>query len=289
FDAGAGVIYPQFATHNAHTIAAIHHMSRGRPFEYQRLHGMGKEMYDEIVGSGHLNIPCRVYAPVGTHKDLLPYLVRRLLENGANTSFINHVVDEFLPMKQLVGDPCEIVRGFASKSHPRIPLPIHLYGDLRKNSMGVNLASDNELAALAEAANQHTSPWQAAPLVPGAKPGGDKVTVTNPADRRQEVGTWQGAYEATVKKALDNAAAAQAEWDRLPAASRAAILEHAAEQLEARSGEFIAICIREAGKSISASIAEIREAADFLRYYATMARRLFGQPEQLPGPTGESN
>ncbi len=289
-DAGADVIYPQFATHNAHTIAAVHHMARGRPFEFQRLHGMGAELYDEVIGKDHLNVPCRVYAPVGSHKDLLPYLVRRLLENGANTSFINHVVDEFLPMEQLVGDPCEKVRGFESKSHPRIPLPIHLYGELRKNSMGVNLASDNELAALAEAANQHPGPWQAAPLVPGAEPpGGDAVKVTNPADRRQEVGTWQGADENTVKKALDNAAAAQPAWDRLPAASRAAILEHAAEQLEARRGEFIAMCIREAGKGISASIAEIREAADFLRYYATMARRLFGQPEQLPGPTGESN
>ena len=288
-DAGADVIYPQFATHNAHTIAAVQHAARGRPFEFQRLHGMGAELYDEVIGKGHFNVPCRVYAPVGSHKDLLPYLVRRLLENGANTSFINHVVDEFLPMEQLVGDPCEKVRGFVSKSHPRIPLPIHLYGELRKNSMGVNLASDNELAALAEAANQHPGPWQAAPLVPGAEADGDTVKVTNPADRRQDVGSWQGAGEATVKKALDNAEAAQPAWDRLPAASRAAILEHAAEQLEARRGEFIAMCIREAGKGISASIAEIREAADFLRYYATMARRLFGQPEQLPGPTGESN
>src|SRR5699024_11033279 len=171
-----------------------------RPFEFQRLHGMGAELYDEVIGKDHLNVPCRVYAPVGSHKDLLPYLVRRLLENGANTSFINHVVDEFLPMEQLVGDPCEKVRGFESKSHPRIPRPIHLYGELRKSSMGGNLASDNELAALAEAANQHPGPWQAAPLVPGTEPpGGDAVKVTNPADRRQEVGTWQGADENTVK------------------------------------------------------------------------------------------
>ncbi|HET7663365.1 MAG TPA: bifunctional proline dehydrogenase/L-glutamate gamma-semialdehyde dehydrogenase PutA, partial [Rhodanobacteraceae bacterium] len=122
-DAGADAIYPQFATHNAHTIAAIHQMAQGRPFEYQRLHGMGAELYDEVIGKDHLGVPCRVYAPVGSHKDLLPYLVRRLLENGANTSFINHVVDEFLPMEKLVGDPCEAVRAFASKSHPRIPLP----------------------------------------------------------------------------------------------------------------------------------------------------------------------
>src|SRR5690348_16888881 len=289
FEAGADVIYPQFATHNAHTIAAIHHIARGRPFEYQRLHGMGQELYDEVIGKDHLNVPCRVYAPVGSHKDLLPYLVRRLLENGANTSFINHVVDEFLPMKQLVGDPSEVVRGFASKAHPRIPLPVDLYGELRKNSMGVNLSNDNELAALAEAANQHPGPWQAAPLVPGATPEGDTVKVTNPADRRVEVGTWRGAGEATVQKALVNGVAAQPAWDRLPAASRAAILEHAADQLEARRGEFISMCVREAGKTLSASIAEVREAADFLRYYATMARRLFGHPETLPGPTGETN
>ncbi|HKU78346.1 MAG TPA: bifunctional proline dehydrogenase/L-glutamate gamma-semialdehyde dehydrogenase PutA [Rhodanobacteraceae bacterium] len=289
FEAGADVIYPQFATHNAHTIAAIHHIARGRPFEYQRLHGMGQELYDEVIGKEHLNVPCRVYAPVGSHKDLLPYLVRRLLENGANTSFINHVVDEFLPMKQLVGDPGEVVRGFASKAHPHIPLPVDLYGELRKNSMGANLSNDNELAGLAEAANQHPGPWHAAPLVPGATADGAMVKVANPADRRVEVGTWQGAGEATVQKALANAVAAQPEWDRLPAASRAAILEHAADQLEARRGEFISMCVREAGKTLSASIAEVREAADFLRYYATMARRLFGHPETLPGPTGETN
>ncbi|TAN02710.1 MAG: bifunctional proline dehydrogenase/L-glutamate gamma-semialdehyde dehydrogenase PutA [Rhodanobacteraceae bacterium] len=289
FEAGATLIYPQFATHNAHTIAAIQHISKGRPYEYQRLHGMGAELYAEVIGKEHMNVPCRVYAPVGSHKDLLPYLVRRLLENGANTSFINHVVDEFLPMQQLVGDPCETVRAYPSKPHPRIPLPVHLYGDLRKNSMGVNLSSDNELAALAEAANRHPGPWTAAPLVPGATPAGNAVKVTNPADRRVEVGGWVAADKATVQKALANAEAAQPAWDRLPAASRAAIMEHAADQLEARRGEFISMCVREAGKTIPASIAEVREAADFLRYYATMARRLFGQPEQLPGPTGETN
>ncbi|HEX7370777.1 MAG TPA: bifunctional proline dehydrogenase/L-glutamate gamma-semialdehyde dehydrogenase PutA, partial [Rhodanobacteraceae bacterium] len=323
-DAGADVIYPQFATHNAHTIAAIHHRANGRPYEYQRLHGMGAELYAEVIGNNmskapnkpihglsahaesgtgpysaslragpsmaqNFNVPCRVYAPVGSHKDLLPYLVRRLLENGANTSFINHVTDEFLPMQQLVGDPCEVVRALASKPHPRIPLPVDLYGDLRKNSMGANLSNDNELKALADAANRHPGPWQAAPLVPGATVGDETVKVTNPADRRQQVGTWIGADEATVRRALDNAVAAQPAWDRLPAASRAVILESAADQLEARRGEFVSMCVREAGKTISASIAEVREAADFLRYYATMARRLIGQPEQLPGPTGETN
>ncbi|WNL46715.1 bifunctional proline dehydrogenase/L-glutamate gamma-semialdehyde dehydrogenase PutA [Dyella sp. BiH032] len=289
FDAGVELIYPQFATHNAHTIAAVHHLSKGRPYEYQRLHGMGTDLYAEVIGPQNLNVPCRVYAPVGTHEDLLPYLVRRLLENGANTSFVNRVVDESLPVRELVADPCETVRSFASIPHPRIPLPVNLYGELRKNSMGVNFSNDNELKALAETVNAKSGPWNAAPLVPGASSAGATVQVTNPADRRQVVGSYVSADTATVEKALANAVAAQHGWDRLPAASRAAILEHAADQLEARRGEFIALCVREAGKSLPDAIAEIREAADFLRYYATMARRYFGQPEQLPGPTGESN
>jgi RHH-type proline utilization regulon transcriptional repressor/proline dehydrogenase/delta 1-pyrroline-5-carboxylate dehydrogenase len=160
--------------------------------------------------------------------------------------------------------------------------------------MGMNFANDNELKALADAVNAACPPgttgrWNATPLVPGAQVGAATVEVTNPADRRQRVGSYVSADAATVDKALANAVAAQPAWDRMPAASRAAILEHAADQLEARRGEFIALCVREAGKSLPDAIAEIREAADFLRYYATMARRLFGHPEQLPGPTGESN
>jgi RHH-type proline utilization regulon transcriptional repressor/proline dehydrogenase/delta 1-pyrroline-5-carboxylate dehydrogenase len=290
FDAGDALIYPQFATHNAHTIAAIHHISQGRPYEYQRLHGMGTDLYAEVIGPGKLDVPCRVYAPVGTHEDLLPYLVRRLLENGANTSFVNRVVDESVPVRELVADPCETVRGFASIPHPRIPLPVNLYGELRKNSMGVNFSNDNELKTMADAVNANAGPWHAGPLVPGAAAtSGATVQVTNPADRRQVIGSYAGADSAQVDKALANAVAAQPGWDRQPAASRAAILDRAAGQLEARRDEFIALCVREAGKSLPDAIAEIREAADFLRYYATMARRLFGQPEQLPGPTGESN
>ncbi len=289
FDAGIERVYPQFATHNAQTIAAVYHLAHGRPFEYQRLHGMGTDLYAEVIGPQHLNVPCRVYAPVGTHEDLLPYLVRRLLENGANTSFVNRVVDDTVPVRTLVADPCQTVRGFAAIPHPRIVLPVNLYGELRKNSMGLNFSNDNDLQAMAAAVAATPGPWHAAPLVPGTSPNGPTVQVTNPADRRQVVGSYVSADNATVDKALANAVAAQPAWDRLPAASRAAILEHAAEQLEARRAEFIALCVREAGKSLPDAIAEIREAADFLRYYATMARRLFGQPEALPGPTGESN
>ena len=298
FDAGADLIYPQFATHNAHTIAAIHHLAQGRPFEYQRLHGMGTDLYDEVIGERHLGVPCRVYAPVGSHEDLLPYLVRRLLENGANTSFVNRIVDEDVPIRDLVADPCETVRAFASKAHPRIPLPVDLYNAdaaagpnsvSRKNSMGINLANDNELRALAESLNAPREPWTAAPLVPGSSTGESPRDVTNPADRRQVIGQSRNADQATIEKALANAVAAQEGWDALPAASRATILEHAADLLEARRGEFMALCVREAGKTIPAAISEVREAADMCRYYAAMARRLFGQPESLPGPTGETN
>lgn len=289
FAAGSHLIYPQFATHNAHTIAAVHHIAQGRPFEFQRLHGMGSDLYAEVIGPKRFEVPCRVYAPVGSHEDLLPYLVRRLLENGANTSFVNRVVDEDMPARDLVADPCDTVRAFDSIPHPRIPLPANLYGELRKNSMGVNFANDNELTALAEAVNACTGPWTAGPLVPGAASQGAMVEVTNPADRRQVVGRYLSADDATVQKALANAHAAQDRWNNMPVANRAAMLEYAAEQIEARRGEFIALCVREAGKSLPDAIAEIREAADFLRYYATMARRLFAEPEVLPGPTGESN
>ena len=293
-DAGAEWIYPQFATHNAHTIASIHHFANGRPFEFQRLHGMGADLYSEVIGSEHWNVPCRVYAPVGSHEDLLPYLVRRLLENGANTSFVNRISDEKIPVRELIADPVESVREFGAAhggryEHPRIPSPIDLYGSLRKNSMGANLANDDELKSLAASINAPHAPWTAQPLVPGANSSEPERDVTNPADRRVVVGKSRNADAATIERALANAVAAQEGWDTLPAASRAVILERAADLLEQRRGEFIALCVREAGKTIPAAISEVREAADMCRYYAAMARKLFGQPEELPGPTGESN
>ncbi|HXS72924.1 MAG TPA: bifunctional proline dehydrogenase/L-glutamate gamma-semialdehyde dehydrogenase PutA [Rhodanobacteraceae bacterium] len=293
-DAGADWIYPQFATHNAHTIAAIHHFANGRPFEYQRLHGMGADLYSEVIGPEHWNVPCRVYAPVGSHQDLLPYLVRRLLENGANTSFVNRVTDANVPMRDLVADPCKSVRAFGAAHdgryrHPRIPLPVDLYGSLRKNSMGVNLANDDELNALAAAVNAPHGPWTAQPLVPGANSNEPERDVTNPADRRVVIGRSRNADAVTIERALTNAVAAQEGWDTLPASSRAVILERAADLLEQRRGAFVALCVREAGKTIPAAISEVREAADMCRYYAAMARKLFGSPEDLPGPTGESN
>ena len=289
-------IYPMFATHNAQTIASVHRMARAmrsrRDFEFQKLHGMGDDLYAEVIPENRLDVPCRVYAPVGSHEDLLPYLVRRLLENGANSSFVNRITDETIPVEELVRDPVEFVASLEHIAHPRIPLPVDLYRSQhqdRDNSMGLNLANDDQLRELAAAINAcGAGSWTAAPLVPGAQAAGEKIAVTNPADRREVVGHWQASDAASVELALTNAVAAQPAWDATPAASRAALLEHAATLLEARMPAYMAMCTKEAGKTLSDGIAEVREAVDFLRYYALQAREHFA-PIALPGPTGEAN
>jgi len=289
-------IYPMFATHNAQTIAAIHQraksLGRAKHFEFQKLHGMGDDLYAEVIPADRLGVPCRVYAPVGSHEDLLPYLVRRLLENGANSSFVNRITDEDIAIDDLVHDPVATVSAFESIAHPRIPQPLDLYrsfGIDRTNSMGINLANDDQLRTLAEQVNAAArADWRAAPLVPGANVSGPDIAVTNPADRRQVVGQWKAADSATVEKAVQNAVQAADGWNTTPAASRAAILEHAADLLEQRMPQYLALCTREAGKSIPDGVAEVREAVDFLRYYAGQARKQFAI-EPLPGPTGESN
>ena len=311
-------VYPMFATHNAQTIAAIHRMAftllppagegarradeGTQGYEFQKLHGMGDDLYAEVIPADRLNVPCRVYAPVGSHEDLLPYLVRRLLENGANSSFVNRITDESVSIDDLIHDPIETVSAFDTIPHPRIPLPVDVYRSFlaldtsndRDNSMGLNLANDAQLRTLAEQINAAvTGDWRAMPLVPGANLAADAesrgmIGVTNPADRRETVGRWQPADAATVEKALQNAVAAQPAWDAMPAASRATILEHTAKLLEDRMPQYIALCTKEAGKTIPDGIAEVREAVDFLRYYAGQARKIFAV-EALPGPTGESN
>ncbi|MBS0456439.1 MAG: bifunctional proline dehydrogenase/L-glutamate gamma-semialdehyde dehydrogenase PutA [Proteobacteria bacterium] len=291
-------LYPMFATHNAHTLAAIHHLARqlhghwqagGAPYEYQKLHGMGDDLYREVVGPERFDVACRVYAPVGSHEDLLPYLVRRLLENGANSSFVNRITDESISAASLVADPTAVVAGFSDCKHPNIALPRLLYGSGRINSMGVNLANDQDLRVLGERIKAASGPWTAAPLVPGASTSGTQITTTSPADRTGMVGHWLASDAATVEKALANAVAAQPDWDAVPAGGRARILENAADLLEDRLPEFIALCTREAGKTIPDGVAEVREAVDFLRYYAGQARALLAEPVKLPGPTGESN
>ncbi len=285
-------IYPQFATHNAQTAASIIVMARqrGRRFEFQRLHGMGEELYAEIVGEDKLNLPCRVYAPVGAHEDLLPYLVRRLLENGANTSFVNRIIDERLPAEEIATDPVAQVEAFTQVSHPRIPLPQALFGEERRNSAGLNLADGSELAALSrDAAGAIDAFWRARPIINGREVEGPEIPVTNPANRHEAAGSLVHTDEATIDAAIASAAAAQPEWNRLGADARAAALDRAADLFENSRAELVALAVREAGKTIPDSIAEVREAVDFLRYYAARARKDFGQPIRLPGPTGESN
>jgi RHH-type transcriptional regulator, proline utilization regulon repressor / proline dehydrogenase / delta 1-pyrroline-5-carboxylate dehydrogenase len=281
------LFYPQFATHNAMTIAAIHHYAKGQPFEFQRLHGMGADLYGEVIGAENLGAACRVYAPVGSHEDLLPYLVRRLLENGANTSFVNKIADENLPISELIIDPVELARKTEPKAHPRIPLPINLYGIDRQNSKGINYGNELELKAFAQSIQLPNI--AAVPLVPGVAAAGKTQNVTDPSDRRRIVGTAQFADAALVDTALNIAHNAQAAWDQVPVSLRADTLDRAADLLEQHRGELIALCTREAGKTLGDGIAEVREAADFCRYYAAIARREFAQPETLTGPTGESN
>ncbi|HEV2606975.1 MAG TPA: bifunctional proline dehydrogenase/L-glutamate gamma-semialdehyde dehydrogenase PutA, partial [Xanthomonadaceae bacterium] len=303
--AATDALYPMFATHNAHTLVAIHHIAqqihgawtsagRAAPYEYQKLHGMGDDLYREAIGKDQLDVACRVYAPVGSHEDLLPYLVRRLLENGANSSFVNRITDANVSARALVADPAVTVADFKSSGpdgcrHPNIPLPRALYGNERINSMGVNFANDQDMRALAERIAAARGPWTAAPLVPGANYSGTQITTTNPADRRQHIGHWLASDAAMVERALANAVAAQPAWDAVPAAGRAKILEYAADLLEARSPEFIALCMGEVGKTMGDGVAEVREAVDFCRYYAQQARATLAEPQSLHGPTGESN
>jgi RHH-type transcriptional regulator, proline utilization regulon repressor / proline dehydrogenase / delta 1-pyrroline-5-carboxylate dehydrogenase len=285
-------ISPQFATHNAHTVAYVVQRSRefNRPFEFQRLHGMGEELYAQVVGSEGLGVPCRVYAPVGEHEDLLPYLVRRLLENGANTSFVNRILDERLPPEVIAADPVEEVDALPAVAHPRIPVPQRLFGQERVNSRGLNLADGTTVAALERAMTESAARAHAArPIVNGRERDGETAPMVNPARRSEVVGSVTVAHAALVDEAMTAAAAAAGDWAATPAADRARALEAAATLFETRMPALIDLAVREAGKSVPDGIAEVREAVDFLRYYAVRARAEFGAPLKLPGPTGESN
>ncbi len=285
-------IYPQFASHNAHTVAAVWHMAKssGREFEFQRLHGMGEDLYDAVAGMEDPSVPCRVYAPVGEHEDLLPYLVRRLLENGSNTSFVNRIVNENEPIENIITDPVETVDGWTKAAHPRIPLPVNIYMPERRNSQGVNLADGLTLEKFASrmevVANRE---WVARPLIGGRDNDGEAETIRNPARTNEIVGIAYAASEAQVDEAIGIASRSQVAWNRGGPAPRAAALEKAADLFEDQTPELVAMCVREAGKSIPDSVAEVREAVDFLRYYAARARADFGSAVAMPGPTGESN
>ncbi|TWT10132.1 bifunctional proline dehydrogenase/L-glutamate gamma-semialdehyde dehydrogenase PutA [Reyranella sp. CPCC 100927] len=290
--AARDVLYPCFATHNAHTVAAVIELAAGKGnYEFQRLHGMGEPLYHQLVGRGSPdNVPCRVYAPVGTHRDLLAYLVRRLLENGANTSFVNRIVDEHVAAEDLVRDPAEVMARHAAKPHPRIPLPIDMFRPARANSAGLDLSdrgvTDTMLAAMQTAAR---ASWRAAPLVQGAAAGGRAREVHDPANLDRVIGTVIDADASTVDAAHRAAAAGFRDWVRVPVAERAAALDRAADLIEAERTDLMTLIAREAGRTVPDALSEVREAADFCRYYAAEARRLFAAPAELPGPTGERN
>jgi RHH-type proline utilization regulon transcriptional repressor/proline dehydrogenase/delta 1-pyrroline-5-carboxylate dehydrogenase len=256
-------IFPQFATHNALTVASILELAQGEAsgFEFQRLHGMGEALYAKL-GEDRPDIAHRTYAPVGSHRDLLAYLVRRLLENGANSSFVALAADETVPVSQLLRRPADIIGGASNAAHPNIPLPRDLYGPRRKNSRGIEFGERAALQQLVSAIAAEPTP---------------------------ATGSIVDATESEANAAITAAREGFKHWARTPAETRAAALEKAADLLEQRTAHFIALLQREGGKTLDDAISEVREAVDFCRYYATQGRESFGAGKPMPGPTGESN
>ena len=282
-------LYPQFATHNAHTLAAVRRMAAktGVAIEHQRLHGMGEALYagaDKRYGG----IVLRAYAPVGSHEELLPYLVRRLLENGANTSFVHALLDENIPAADVVRDPISTVEA-APDRHPKIPLPVNLY-TARRNPPGRDYSTLHgrtlaERATVAIAAEQ----LRAGPIIAGKAVRASESPVTSPSDRSRTIGAIAAATTAHVDQAVTVARAAQPGWDRIGGAARADVLRAMGDALEAWTDRLVALLSLEAGKTLNDGVAEVREAVDFCRYYADLAERQFTSPLLLPGPVGETN
>ncbi len=287
--AQADHVYPQFATHNAHTAVAVKRMADAlgvTRYEYQRLHGMGEALYQ----AARFEAPVRVYAPVGGHEDLLPYLVRRLLENGANTSFVNTFLDDDVAPEVVAADPITRVEA-APHRHPRLPAPPHLYGFSRRNAAGRDLSQRADRAAIAAAAAALDA--EGAPCV-GSIIAGERITgagapITQPRDGAQISAFALSATDAQASSAIGAAVAAQPAWCALGAARRAHILRCAGDLLEARMDRLIALLAREAGRTLQDGVDEVREAVDFCRYYAAEAERQFAMPIRLPGPAGETN
>ncbi|MCU0837594.1 MAG: bifunctional proline dehydrogenase/L-glutamate gamma-semialdehyde dehydrogenase PutA [Rhodospirillales bacterium] len=289
--AAPDAFYPQFATHNAQTLAAVIELAgNDRAFEFQRLHGMGEPLYQELAGRFGSRYPCRIYAPVGSHQDLLAYLVRRLLENGSNTSFVNRIVDASLPVAAIVADPISVAASRRSKAHPQLPLPRDLYGAARRNSRGIDLADAAELSRLRAEMPAPGATWAARPMIAAPLPAGlPRRAVVSPADLGVSVGEVFDADDRVVAAAVAAAAAGQRVWERTPVEDRAACLERAADGYEAARAELVALLVGEAGKTIGDALGEIRETVDFARYYAAEARRLFAHGWRPAGPTGEFN
>src|SRR5215468_8550613 len=284
------VIYPQFATHNAFTVAAVLELAPpGTQYEFQRLHGMGEALY----AAARAEVPdlpaVRVYAPVGTHEELLPYLVRRLLENGANTSFVHQFMNPQIPVEEVVRDPLTSLAA-EPEAASRLREPGALFGAERANSAGEDFGDPAALAALeAEVSAQARVIHAGGPILSGRPVRDANVPVTSPADVSQIVGYTRDATAQEIRDAMEEAAAAQPAWDATPAVERSACLLKAADLLQQRRGAFLSLLVREAGKTLPDAVAELREAVDFCRYYAARGRELFAAPEQLPGPTGERN
>ena len=284
--------YPQFATHNAQTIAAVAVLAGDRPYEFQRLHGMGEALHREVVRPEALGKPCRIYAPVGGHRDLLAYLVRRLLENGTNTSFVNRLADDAAPIAAIVADPVEKAASLPAKANPLIPPPPDLFMPERRNSLGLPLFEPTVRVPLLRSMEEALGPPATAnPIVSGREieAGGEVGWITSPHDRNVVVGVCRSADGTAIDHALDAAKGASAKWDRLGGAGRALILDRAADLFEADRAGLMALIVREAGKTIGNAQSDLREAADHLRYAASEARRQFAAPRVLKGPTGELN
>ncbi|PIR37765.1 MAG: bifunctional proline dehydrogenase/L-glutamate gamma-semialdehyde dehydrogenase [Alphaproteobacteria bacterium CG11_big_fil_rev_8_21_14_0_20_39_49] len=273
-------IYPQFATHNAVTIAEIEKAAKGKQFEFQLIHGMGGSIYDEVVKK----YPCRVYAPVGSYKELLPYLIRRLLENSANSSFVKNVSDDKIAPNNLSSD---IVEYKAEKN--KIPLPSDIYED-RKNSKGLDTGNKADIEKfLSELDKFKSHKWLANSFIGNKEVSGQVQDVYSPYNNKDKVGKVSNIKQTQVLEAVEVSHKAFEKWNKTPVDQRAEILEKMADLLEKNSLEVISLCMREAGKTIADSIAELREAVDFCRYYAIQARKLLGEEVILQGPTGEKN
>jgi RHH-type proline utilization regulon transcriptional repressor/proline dehydrogenase/delta 1-pyrroline-5-carboxylate dehydrogenase len=285
-------LYPQFATHNAHTLAAVRRMAQAADvtIEHQRLHGMGEALYAAAAERAN-GLVVRAYAPVGGHEDLLPYLVRRLLENGANTSFVHSLLDERVPADKVVQDPITLVEAQPGP-HPKIPSPRHLYGDARVNTLGRDLSVAAERTRLAGAAASllDADLLTGGPIVGGAtRPGVDPVPLYAPADHTRLLSRVPQAAPGDIDDAFALAREAQSSWDQAGGPTRAALLRHVGDSLESRMEPLVALLTAEGGKTLNDAVAEVREAADFCRYYADLAQTQFAGREALKGPAGEVN
>ncbi|MBF9232859.1 bifunctional proline dehydrogenase/L-glutamate gamma-semialdehyde dehydrogenase PutA [Microvirga alba] len=283
-------IYPQFATHNALTVASIIERAGGREgYEFQRLHGMGEALYARLL-EDEPGLACRAYAPVGGHRDLLAYLVRRLLENGANSSFVSVAADPEVPIEALLKRPADIIVSADHARHPKLPLPRDLFGKERSNSDGVEFGNSDALdSLLAEIVQGARQTYKAEPLIDGKPASGETRPVVSPIDGTTVAGQVTEASADMADRAIMAARAGFAGWSGTDAQVRAAALERAADLLEARRGAFLHLLQTEAGKTLDDAMSEVREAVDFCRYYAAQGRKLFGSDEAMPGPTGESN